>query len=99
MALYSLHLIEAERRSGHWRPGRRKRRRYLDMGAAGMMLETDRSLSKILKRKAGAELEGVGILINGAQLAAYLAATGKRSVKWAACLDPKRRFFLSAQEE
>ena len=102
MALYGLRLIEAVRHGGRWRPGARKRPRYVAMGVAGMMFETDRVLAKVLKKGAGAPLEGAGVLLTPSELKALFSAaptSNARLAKWASRLEPRRRFYLSAREE
>ena len=102
MAIYSLRLIEGERRSSGWHRSRSKLPAYLSMGAASMMFDTHRRLSRIRRRKVGANLEGVGVLVKPSELEAYFLSepfSNERSATWAAGLDPKKRFFLFTREE
>lgn len=102
MALYSLSVIPAVRRSGRWVRARAKRPRHIDMGVAGMMLDTTRRLSKVLGRKVDSRLEGGGLLLSPEQLRAFFLSAktpNQTLVVWASRRGDKERFFLYSCEE
>ena len=67
-----------------------------------MMIDTDRRLSRVMGRRVGSRLEGVGVLVTWSELSAFCSsAPGRHAslVKWLSRRDRRARFFVFANEE